>query len=107
MAHIAIHHCFPISLARDPVTQAQEGLHLEPLSSRRATFSTLSFQAADQLILGFDHLDHFHSAVPKYLFLHFLRSDACIEGRHGYETLASSIAHTTSVNLIPADHGFS
>jgi hypothetical protein len=65
----------------------------------------LPFQAADQLILAFDLFDHFHLAVPKSLFLRFLRSDACIEGRHGHET--SSIAHTTSIDRIPADHGFS
>jgi hypothetical protein len=39
----------------------------------------LTFQAADQLILAFDLFDHFHPAVPKSLFLRFLRSDACIE----------------------------
>jgi hypothetical protein len=55
--------------------------------------------------LAFDLFDHFHPAVPKSLFFRFLRSDACIEEKHVYET--SSIARTTSIDRIPADRGFS
>jgi hypothetical protein len=64
-------------------------------------FPTLPFQATDQPILAFDLFNHFHPAVPKCLFLCFLRSDACHEEKHVYET--SSIARTTSIDRIPAN----
>jgi hypothetical protein len=56
------------------------------------------------MILAFDLFDNFHLAVPKSLFLGFLRSDTCIEEKHVYET--SSIARTTSIDRIPADRVF-
>jgi hypothetical protein len=102
MAHVAIRHFSPLSLPSDRASLAQE--ILPQLSSRLAAFPILTFQAAGQLILDVDLFDHFHLVVPKHLFLRFLISGACIEGKHGCET--SSIART-SIDQIPAHRDFS
>jgi hypothetical protein len=88
MARVAIHHFSPPSLPPDRASLVQEILLQWQLSSWLAAFPILTFQAAGQLILDIDLFDNFHLIVPNYLFLRFLISSACIEGKHFSTNLA-------------------